>query len=139
LLSFTFAERNKQPILEELRKHLPSSGLILEVASGTGQHITHFAAALSSSSGELQWRPSDVTSELFGSISAYVADAQLQNVRPPVVLDASLPVGQWPVQEPCAAVMAANLTHISPWWVCSLHVEVHGSCCCCSQATATVI
>jgi hypothetical protein len=89
----------------------------LEVASGTGQHITHFAAALnsSSSSSELQWQPSDVTSELFGSISAYVADAQLENVRPPVVLDASLPLGQWPVQETCAAVMAANLTHISPW------------------------
>jgi hypothetical protein len=114
------AERNKQPILEELRKHLPTSGLILEVASGTGQHITHFAAALSSSSSsssssELQWQPSDVASELFGSISAYVSDAQLKSVRPPVVLDASLPVGQWPVQETCAAVMAANLTHISPW------------------------
>jgi hypothetical protein len=112
-------ERNKQPILEELRKHLPTSGLVLEVASGTGQHITHFAAAFnsssSSSSSELQWQPSDVTSELFGSISAYVADAQLKNVRPPVLLDASLPVGQWPVQEQCAAVMAANVTHISPW------------------------
>lgn len=114
------AERNKQPILEELQKHLPTSGLVLEVASGTGQHITHFAAALSSSgssSSELHWQPSDVTSELFGSISAYVADAQLKNVRPPLLLDASLPVGQWPVQEPCAAVMAANVTHISPWRV----------------------
>lgn len=106
------AERNKQCILEELKKHLPQSGLVLEVASGTGQHCTHFAQALSR---DLQWQPSDVTSELFRSIQAYVNEAQLQNVRPPVLLDASLPVQQWPVQGPCAAVMAANLTHISPW------------------------
>lgn len=106
------AERNKQVILQELSKHLPSSGLVLEVASGTGQHITHFAAALSK---DLQWQPSDVTDEMFGSIQAYVADQGLTNLHLPVLLDASQPAQQWPVQGPCAAVIAANLTHISPW------------------------
>ena len=107
----TLAERNKEPILQELRQLLPQSGLVLEVASGTGQHIAHFAAALPG----LQWQPSDVTSEGFDSIRAYTV--QLPNVLPPVVLDASAPADQWPVQGPCAAVLVANVTHISPWWV----------------------
>lgn len=106
------AERNKQLILEELSKYLPTSGLVLEVASGTGQHITHFAAALSR---DLQWQPSDVTGDMFGSIQAYISEQGLCNVRMPVVLDASQSPQQWPVQGPFSAVIAANLTHISPW------------------------
>lgn len=82
---------------------------MLEVASGTGQHVAHFAAALPS----LQFQPTDVTSEGFDSIRAYTV--QLPNVLPPAVLDASLPVEQWPCQGPCAAVLVANMTHISPW------------------------
>lgn len=106
------AERNKDPILQELQQLLPQEGLVLEVASGTGQHVAHFAAALPS----LQWQPSDVTDEGFGSIRAYTV--QQHNVLPPVVLDASLPPEQWPCKGPCAAVIAANVTHISPWCAC---------------------
>lgn len=91
---------------------MPESGLVLEVASGTGQHITHFAAALSPN---LQWQPSDVTSDLFGSIAAYTAELGLGNTKQPLLLDASQLSQQWPVQPPVAAVLAANLTHISPW------------------------
>lgn len=83
---------------------------MLEVATGTGQHISHFAAALPS----LQWQPTDVSDEGFDSIRAYTV--QLSKVLPPLVLDASLPP-EWPVKGPCAAVLAANVTHISPWWV----------------------
>lgn len=82
---------------------------MLEVASGTGQHVAHFAAALPN----LQWQPTDVTDEGFDSIRAYTV--QLPNVQPPLVLDASKAVEQWPVKGPCAAVLAANVTHISPW------------------------
>ncbi|KAF8056460.1 Mettl26 [Scenedesmus sp. PABB004] len=110
------AERNKQPILEELRRQLPpdAEGLVLEVASGTGQHVAHFAAGLSPA---LRWQPSDVTSELFASIAGYAA--ALPNVLPPLVLDAAAPPETWPLRAPasCAAVLACNLTHISPWRV----------------------
>jgi hypothetical protein len=108
-LSCLPSERNKEPILQELKQLLPQEGLVLEVASGTGQHVAHFAAALPS----LQFQPTDVTSEGFDSIRAYTV--QLPNVLPPAVLDASLPVEQWPVKGPCAAVLVANVTHISPW------------------------
>jgi hypothetical protein len=103
-------ERNKEPILQELRQLLPQEGLVLEVASGTGQHAAHFAAGLSQS---LQWQPTDVTDEGFDSIRAYTV--QLPNVLPPQVLDASAAPEQWPCKGPCAAVLAANVTHISPW------------------------
>lgn len=104
------AERNKQPILEELAKHLPDSGLVVEVASGTGQHVSHFAAALSP---QLRWQPTDVTPELFASIRAYTA--ALPNVLPPQLLDAAAPADAWPVSAPLAAVFASNVTHISHW------------------------
>lgn len=117
------AERNKEPILQELRQLLPQEGMVLEVATGTGQHISHFAAALPS----LQWQPTDVSDEGFDSIRAY--NVQLPNVLPPLVLDASLPPEQWPVQGPCAAVLAANVTHISPWCVvCQSSAAVWTAC-----------
>lgn len=95
--------------MQELNQLLPQEGLVLEVASGTGQHVAHFAAALPS----LQWQPTDVTDEGFDSIRAYTM--QLQNVLPPLALDASAAAAQWPCKGPCAAVLAANVTHISPW------------------------
>jgi tRNA G46 methylase TrmB len=121
-------ERNKEPILAELRKLLPpppasshdnssstdnsTPSLVLEVASGTGQHVAHFAAALP----HLQWQPTDVVQDSFGSICAYAG--QLTNVARPMLLDASLPLEQWPaLPAPAAAVVAANVSHISPWWV----------------------
>ena len=116
-------ERNKEPILHELRQLLPASGLVLEVASGTGQHVAHFAAALPG----LLWQPSDVIADSFGSIEAYVREGGVHNVLPPVLLDASQPPQQWPVpqqgvsagtagqDQPVVAVLAANVTHISPW------------------------
>jgi SAM-dependent methyltransferase len=105
---FPAAENNKGPILEVLSRLLPSDGTILEVASGTGQHIAHFAAALP---GSLLWQPSDLTDELFLSIKAHCN--AFSNVKDPVVLDAS--AAKWPVQGPLTAVIVANLTHIAPW------------------------
>lgn len=102
------AERNKEPILEVLRRVLPPQGLVLEVASGSGQHVAHFAAALP----HLTWQPTDLTDGLFPSIAAHCIG--LPNVRPPLVLDASNP-DAWPVTCPVAAVLVSNMTHISPW------------------------
>lgn len=110
LLDCCTTERNKEPILAALKQHLPNEGLVLEIASGTGQHAAHFAAAVPT----WQWQPTDVTDEGFDSIRAYTV--QLPNVLPPLVLDASAPAQQWPSLK-CAAVYVANVTHISPWCV----------------------
>ena len=68
------AERNRQPILEVLRTLLPATGRALEVASGTGQHVAWFAAALPG----WTWQPSDAQAEHFDSIRAWCADAACQ-------------------------------------------------------------
>lgn len=108
LLSSSAAERNKEPILEVLRRVLPPEGLVLEIASGSGQHVVHFAAALPA----LRWQPSEMDPELRRSIAARVAAAGLKNAAPPIELDVErLP---WPV-EVADAVIAINLIHIAPW------------------------
>jgi hypothetical protein len=102
------AERNKEPILKVLRPVLPDSGLVLEIASGTGQHVVHFAQALP----ELEWQPSDPDPEARSSIAAWIAHEGLPNVRPPLDLD----VGSepWPIDR-ADAVVCINMIHISPW------------------------
>lgn len=100
--------RNRDPILAVLRGVLPISGEVMEIASGTGEHVVHFAAALP----DLVWQPSDPDPRALASIAAWREDAALANVRPPVMLDAAAPV--WPVA--CAdAVLCINMVHISPW------------------------
>jgi Protein of unknown function (DUF938) len=102
------ADRNKEPILAVLRRVLPESGLVVEIASGTGQHIVHFARALPG----LEWQPSDPDPEARSSIAAWIAHERLPNVRPPLDLD----VGSepWPVDQ-ADAVVCINMIHISPW------------------------
>jgi hypothetical protein len=102
------ADRNKGPILEVLQRVLPTTGLILEIASGTGQHVVHFAKALSS----LTWQPSDPDEHARESISAWIAASQLSNVHEPLDLDVRSP--PWPVSA-CNAVVCINMIHIAPW------------------------
>ena len=102
------AERNKGPILDVLARVLPRRGVVLEIASGTGQHVVHFAKAFSG----LTWQPSDPDSELRESIALRVRDEQLPNVNPPIDLDvARLP---WPLQT-ADALVSINLIHVAPW------------------------
>lgn len=108
------AERNKQPILEVLRRVLPARGTALEIASGTGQHVAWFAAGLSG----WTWQPTEADTDALPSISAWTAQARLANVRAPLWLDVMAP--QWPAQgpafaEPFDAIYCANLLHIAPW------------------------
>ena len=105
------AERNKGPILEVLKRVLPASGTVLEIASGTGQHVVHFAQALPS----LTWLPSEPDAARRAIVAARVADAGLSNVHAPIALDASAP--PWPLTAPLDAVLAINLIHIAPWRV----------------------
>lgn len=102
------ALRNREPILDVLRHQLPSSGTVLEVASGTGEHIVHFARQLP----HLEWQPSDPSPEALRSIAAWMATEGLPNLRPPVELDAAQ--ARWPVTQ-VAAILCINMVHISPW------------------------
>ena len=100
-------ERNRDAILTVLREELPSSGLVLEVASGSGEHVIHFAAALPA----LEWQPSDPDPAALASVEAWRREAGLANLRPPIRLDAS---ADWPVKS-ADAVLCINMVHISPW------------------------
>jgi hypothetical protein len=102
------AERNRGPILDVLARVLPRHGLMLEIASGTGQHVVHFAKALS----DLTWQPSDPDAELRESIALRVREEQLANINSPIDLDVTrLP---WPLQT-ADAMVAINLIHVAPW------------------------
>jgi hypothetical protein len=100
--------RNRDPILAVLRDVLPAAGIVLEIASGSGEHAVHFAAALP----HLAWQPTDPDSEARGSIAAHAARAGLANLLPPLELDASAPV--WPVTR-ADALVSINMIHIAPW------------------------
>ena len=102
------AERNKDPILGVLRRILPETGLVLEIASGTGQHVVHFAQALP----KLTWQPSDPDPEMRASIAAWIEQMALPNVRPPLAFDVR--EDEWPVER-ADAVLCINMVHISPW------------------------
>ena len=106
--SASAAERNKGPILEVLSRVLPASGTVLEIASGTGQHAVHFARALPA----LEWQPSDPDEAARRSISAWIAQEELPNLRVPLDLDVR--AWPWPVDEACA-IVCINMIHISPW------------------------
>jgi hypothetical protein len=102
------AERNRQPILDVLRRVLPRSGVVLEVASGTGQHAAFFSEHLPL----LQWQPTDATPEALHSIESWVAEENRDNLLPPVELDVRWP--RWPIVE-ADAMLCINMIHISPW------------------------
>lgn len=105
---FPSAERNKGPILEVLRRTLPERGVVLEVSSGTGQHVVHFARALP----RLAWQPSDPDPELRESIARRTAEANVANVKSPIDLDVTR--FPWPVQS-ADAVVCINMIHIAAW------------------------
>ncbi|MES2959992.1 MAG: DUF938 domain-containing protein [Pseudomonadota bacterium] len=106
------AERNRGAILAELLRLLPARGTTLEIASGTGQHAAHFAAALPA----WRWQPSDGDARSLASIKAWCA--QLPNVLPPLHLDVLAEA--WPgVATSVDAIFCANLLHISPWASCA--------------------
>ncbi len=102
------ADRNKEPILAVLRRVLPENGVVLEIASGTGQHVVHFAQALPG----LTWQPSDPDSAARSSAAAWVTHSGLHNVNAP--LDLEVLSEPWPIEQ-ADAVVCINMIHISPW------------------------
>jgi SAM-dependent methyltransferase len=101
-------ERNRGPILEVLRTALPAAGLVLEIASGTGQHAAFFAPAFPG----LRWQPSDASAEMLESIRAWSATGGASNLAPPVLLDVERE--PWPVAH-ADAIVNINMIHIAPW------------------------
>ncbi|NIZ14056.1 DUF938 domain-containing protein [Phaeobacter sp. HF9A] len=101
------AARNLAPLLEVVRQHAPEAGCVLEIASGTGQHVTGYARALPA----LQWQPSDIDAARRASIDAHVAEAGLENVAQAVALDAALP-GWGAESGPFEMILLANLLHL---------------------------
>jgi len=102
--------RNREPILAVLKRVLPSAGLVVEVASGSGEHAVFFAKGLPA----LSWQPTDPDAGALASIAAHRAAAQAPNLLAPVRLDAT--AERWPVER-ADAVVCNNMIHITPWAV----------------------
>jgi SAM-dependent methyltransferase len=100
--------RNRDPILDVLRRALPTPGLVLEVASGSGEHAAYFAKRLPS----LSWQPTDPDPLALASIAAHRTASDAPNLLAPLRLDATSE--QWPVER-ADALVCINMIHISPW------------------------
>jgi SAM-dependent methyltransferase len=102
------AERNKGPVAEVLKQALPDRGLVLEIGSGTGQHVLHFARE----APHLTWQPSERDAECLQSIALWLAAERPANVLAPLRLDVR--EEPWPISS-AAAVVSLNMIHIAPW------------------------
>jgi hypothetical protein len=100
--------RNAGAIVHVLRRVLPERGLVLEVASGSGEHAVHFARAFP----ELAFQPSDPDPVARASIEGWRLSEKLPNLLPALGLDAAQ--DGWPIDE-ADAVLCINMVHISPW------------------------
>lgn len=100
--------RNRDAIAAVLRDVLPDRGLVLELASGSGEHAIHFASVFPG----LTWQPSDADEAALASIEAWRAEAGLANVLPPLHIDAT--AVEWPIGA-ADALLCINMIHISPW------------------------
>jgi SAM-dependent methyltransferase len=108
LLESPAAERNKGPILDAIRSRLPRVGVVLEIASGTGQHVVHFAREVP----QLIWQPSDTDDDLRAAATDRIRAAGLSNVRAPLRLDVL--AADWSPAE-ADAILCINMIHIAPW------------------------
>ena len=100
------AARNVEPIGDVLGRWLPASGLVLEIASGTGEHALAFARRFP----QIEWQPTDPDPEALGSIAAWAEEGP-SNLRAPLQLDVC--AAQWPVER-ADAILCVNMVHIAP-------------------------
>ena len=100
--------RNKDAIAGVLARYLPSSGLVLEIASGSGEHAVHFASSFPA----LVFQPTDPSEEALASIAAWRQETALPNMRAPLALDVT--AASWPINH-ADAVTCINMIHIAPW------------------------
>ena len=100
--------RNREPILEVLKRVLPKTGLLLEVASGTGEHAAFIAPRLP---GGLAWQPSEANADAIADIDAHTRGEHHSRIRPAIILNAS--DAEWPIQS-ADTVFCCNMIHIAP-------------------------
>ena len=103
-------QRNRDPIIDVLRRVLPGTGLVLEIASGTGEHASYFASRLPG----VTWQPSAPTAGSRESIRAWAAEAETETILEPLDLDVLM--DPWPIER-ADAMVCINMVHISPWRV----------------------
>ena len=109
-LYHTHVARNRTPILAVLQRVLPAQGLVVEIASGSGEHAVYFAQRLP----DLSWQPTDVDAAALASIAAHRAASGTPNLLAPLRLDTT--EEPWPVAH-ADAIVCNNMTHITPWAV----------------------
>jgi hypothetical protein len=100
--------RNREYIADVLSEWLPEQGLVLEIASGTGEHVMFFADRFP----KLEWQPSDANPDALASIASWCDASGSPNIQPPLELDASAP--EWAIER-ADALLNINMVHISPW------------------------
>jgi Protein of unknown function (DUF938) len=100
--------RNREPILAVLKRVLPGRGVLLEIASGSGEHAAFITPRLSP---DLEWQPSELSVDALADIDARACDTHCSRIRPAIVLDACKP--DWPVQS-ADAILCCNMIHIAP-------------------------
>jgi len=108
-LIYPATARNRDPILAILKRFLPDKGRVLEIASGSGEHVVHFAQHYPG----LVWQPSDLDPACLKSIQGWVDHHALENILPPLSLDTTIK-DNWPQNE-LDALICINMVHISPW------------------------
>ena len=107
--------RNREHILVVLQRVLPRAGVILEIASGSGEHAAWMGPRLPG----VEWQPSDADPDKLDSIAIWSAEAADPSIREPLLLDAAAP--RWPIEaiaERLGAIVCINLIHIVPWGTC---------------------
>lgn len=112
------ADRNKNPILEVLQKYIPDNRneerqlSCLEIASGTGQHVVHFARGFP----YIAFQPSEFTTSSLPSIQQYIIESGLQNIKPPIEIDVTTPISTWNLaHQQYDLILNINMIHITPW------------------------
>ena len=114
-LDYPATSRNQEVILDVLKEALPNSGAVLEVASGSGQHITYFAQQIP----QLKWQPSDIEAAARASIDAWRNEMGVtEAVHTPIDLDARVDIWSLGHIKDLNAIMSINMIHISAWEAC---------------------
>ncbi len=107
------AARNREPIFSVLQPRLPPAGIVLEIASGSGEHAAAFAPRLA----HLSWQPSDFEDAALASIEAWRQHTAVENILPPLRIDITKPQAVT-LPDDIQAVVNCNMIHISPWSCC---------------------